>query len=131
MASTPPRPRPLSPHLQVYRWGPHMAASIINRITGVGLSIAGVALLLWWLGAAAYGPEAYATFRSFITHWFGRLVLIGISLFFFQHMLGGIRHFFMDAGHGYDLAVNRRVSILTFVGSIALTALVWVIALFL
>ncbi len=130
MATTPPRPRPLSPHLQVYRWGPHMAASIIHRVTGVGLSIAGVALLLWWLGAAAYGPEAYGTFRGFITHWFGRLVLFGISLFFFQHMLGGIRHFFMDAGQGYDLAVNRRVSMLTFVGSVALTALVWVIALF-
>jgi succinate dehydrogenase / fumarate reductase, cytochrome b subunit len=128
MATT--RPRPLSPHLQVYRWGPHMLASILHRVTGVGLSIVGVALLLWWLGAAAYGPAAYETFRGFITHWFGRLILFGISLFFFQHMLGGIRHFFMDAGQGYDLAVNRRVSILTFVGSIALTALVWVIALF-
>jgi succinate dehydrogenase / fumarate reductase, cytochrome b subunit len=130
MATTPPRPRPLSPHLQVYRWGPHMLASILHRVTGVGLSIAGIALLLWWIGAAAYGPAAYETFHSAATHWFGRLLLFGISLFFFQHMLGGIRHFFMDAGQGYDLAVNRRVSLLTFFGSITLTLLVWVIALF-
>jgi succinate dehydrogenase / fumarate reductase, cytochrome b subunit len=126
----PNRPRPLSPHLQVYRWGPHMAASILHRVTGGGLAIAGTGLLLWWLGAAAYGPAAYECFRGFITHWFGRLILFGISLFFFQHMLGGLRHFYMDAGYGYDLAVNRRVSIFTFVGSIALTILVWVIALF-
>jgi succinate dehydrogenase / fumarate reductase, cytochrome b subunit len=125
-----PRPRPLSPHLQVYRWGWHMAASIINRVTGVGLATAGLALLLWWLGAAASGPAAYETFHTFITHWFGRLILFGISLVFFQHMLGGIRHFYMDAGHGYDLVANRRISILTFVGAILLTALVWAIALF-
>lgn len=124
------RPRPLSPHLQVYRWGPHMLASILHRATGVGLATAGIALLFWWLGAAAYGPAAYETFRGFITHWFGRLVLFGLSLFFFQHMLGGLRHFYMDAGRGYDLAANRRISILTFVGSIALTLLVWAIALF-
>ncbi len=124
------RPRPLSPHLQVYRWGPNMAASIIHRVTGAGLATAGIVLLLWWLGAAAYGPDAYATFRGFITHWFGRLILFGISLFFFQHMLGGIRHFYMDAGRGYDLAANRRVSIMSFIGSIALAALVWVVALF-
>jgi succinate dehydrogenase / fumarate reductase, cytochrome b subunit len=124
------RPRPLSPHLQVYRWGPHMAASILHRVTGVGLAMAGIGVLLWWLAAAAYGPAAYEIFRGFITHWFGRLVLFGLSLFFFQHMLGGLRHFYMDAGRGYDLAVNRRISILTFVGSLILTALVWVTALF-
>lgn len=123
-------PRPLSPHLQVYRWGPHMLASIIHRATGVGLALGGSALLLFWLGSAAAGPAAYERFHEIITSLPGRLFLFAVTWGVFQHMMGGIRHFYMDAGHGYDLATNRRVSLLTFFAAILLTLLVWAVALF-
>ena len=48
--------RPLSPHLGIWRWGPHMAISILHRITGDGLAIVGAMALVWWLVAAASGP---------------------------------------------------------------------------
>jgi succinate dehydrogenase / fumarate reductase, cytochrome b subunit len=130
MAQTPPRPRPLSPHLQVYRWGPHMLASIIHRATGVGLALGGGALLLFWLGAAAAGPAAYDQFFGLINSWFGKAFLLAVTWGVFQHMMGGIRHFYMDAGQGYELATNKRISILTFVAAALLTLLVWGVALF-
>ena len=55
-------PRPLSPHLEIWRWGPAMLVSILHRITGNGLAFAGLGLLLWWVSALAGGPESYQTF---------------------------------------------------------------------
>ena len=118
-------PRPLSPHLGIWRWGPHMLVSILHRVTGVGLTIAGLAVLAWWLAAAAEGAEAYETFLGFATAPFGILVLVGLTWAFFQHLLSGIRHLVMDSGAGFELTSNKRFAILTIVGSVLLTALTW------
>ena len=120
-----PHPRPLSPHLTVWRWGPHMTVSILHRITGVGLSILGLAVLTWWLTAVAGGAEAYATFTRAASNIFGKIVLIGLTWAFFQHLLSGIRHLTMDSGQGFELTTNKRFAILTIVGSILLTAASW------
>src|SRR3954471_13729340 len=77
--------RPLSPHLSIWRWGPHMLVSILHRVTGGGLATVGAIALVWWLMAAASGPEAYATFTHWATTWFGILVGVGLSWAFFQH----------------------------------------------
>ena len=118
-------PRPLSPHLTIWRWGPHMAVSILHRATGTALSIAGLAILTWWLVAVAEGPEAYATFAKVATSVIGRIVLIGLTWSFFQHLLSGIRHLVMDTGAAFELGVNKTFAILTIVGSVLLTAAVW------
>src|SRR3954465_8070009 len=123
MAAT--RPRPLSPHLGVWRWGPHMLVSILHRITGSGLAVVGLAVLTWWLAALAAGPEAYASFASFTSSWWGILVLIGLTWAFFQHLLSGIRHLVMDSGAAFELGINKTFAILTIVGSVLLTVLLW------
>jgi succinate dehydrogenase / fumarate reductase cytochrome b subunit len=123
MAAT--RPRPLSPHLGVWRWGPHMLVSILHRITGSGLAVVGLAVLTWWLAALAAGPEAYASFASFTSSWWGILVLIGLTWAFFQHLLSGIRHLVMDSGAAFELGINKTFAILTIVGSVVLTAALW------
>ncbi|RKF19289.1 succinate dehydrogenase, cytochrome b556 subunit [Altericroceibacterium spongiae] len=117
--------RPLSPHLQVYKWGPHMAASIFHRVTGDGMSFVALPVLLWWLGALASGPEAYATFTAVATSWIGYVVLVGISWAFFHHMASGIRHFILDMGAGFELKANRSGSIATFAIAFVLTAAFW------
>src|SRR5207237_9567988 len=119
------RPRPLSPHLTIWRWGPHMAVSILPRATGVALSFAGLAILTWWLFALASGPDSYATFTKAATHPVGLVVLIGLTWSFFQHLLSGIRHLTMDSGAAFELGINKTFAILTIVGSVLLTALVW------
>lgn len=123
MAAT--NPRPLSPHLTVWRWGPGMAVSILHRVTGVALSIGGLALLTWWLFAIAKGPEAYAQFVSAAKHPLGLVVLVGLTWSFFQHLLSGVRHLVMDTGAGFELTPNKRFAVMTIVGSILLTALLW------
>src|SRR3954465_8529380 len=77
MAAT--RPRPLSPHLTIWRWGPHMVVSILHRATGIALSIAGLALLSWWLSALSQGAEAYATFSKAAHSPVGLIVLVGLT----------------------------------------------------
>ena len=117
--------RPLSPHLSIWRWGPGMLVSILHRATGIALSIAGLAILTWWLMAIADGPEAYARFAKVATHPVGLAVLIGITWSFFQHLLSGVRHLVMDTGAAFELDTNKRFAILTIVGSAMLTALLW------
>ena len=123
------RNRPLSPHLQIWRWGPAMLVSILHRITGGGLSVVGLAVLLWWLGALAGGPAAYATFSGVMGSPIGMVVLVGLSWAFFQHLATGIRHFVLDIGAGYELDSNARWSVLTIVVSVLLTAGFWVLVL--
>ncbi|MBO9498584.1 MAG: succinate dehydrogenase, cytochrome b556 subunit [Novosphingobium sp.] len=117
--------RPLSPHLGVYKWGPHMLVSILHRITGDGLALVGMVVLVWWLGALAYGGSAYETFAWAAGTPIGYLVLIGISWAFFNHLCSGIRHFVLDIGAGFELHENRRFSVATLVAGILLTAAFW------
>jgi succinate dehydrogenase / fumarate reductase cytochrome b subunit len=123
--------RPLSPHLQIWRWGPAMATSILHRITGNGLMTVGMALLVWWLGALVSGPEAYATFTGLATAWYGWVVMVGISWAFFGHLASGLRHFVLDTGAGYELATNQLWSWLTMAAGVLLTAAFWAVILLL
>ena len=123
MATT--RPRPLSPHLTIWRWGPNMIVSILHRATGVALSIGGLAVLTWWLLATAQGPEAYANFSAAARHPIGIVVLIGLTWSFFQHLFSGIRHLVMDTGANFELRANKMSAILTIIGSVLFTAAVW------
>ncbi|WP_062118427.1 MULTISPECIES: succinate dehydrogenase, cytochrome b556 subunit [Sphingobium] len=117
--------RPLSPHLTIWKWGPHMAISILHRVTGNGLATAGILGVVWWLMAIAMGPEAYATFVKCATSPIGYLVMIGISWFFFQHMMSGLRHFVLDLGAGYELNTNKTWSLVIPVLSTLATVALW------
>jgi succinate dehydrogenase / fumarate reductase, cytochrome b subunit len=119
------RPRPLSPHLTIWRWGPHMIVSILHRATGIALSFAGLGILTWWLFAISSGTDAYADFTKAAGSPIGLIVLVGITWSFFQHLLSGIRHLTMDTGAAFELGTNRTFAVLTIVGSVLLTALVW------
>lgn len=119
--------RPLSPHLQIYRWPVTMATSILHRATGCALA-AGTLLLTWWLVAAAAGPDYYAMVQSILGSILGRLVLLGFSWALFYHLLNGIRHLFWDAGHGYSIPVANKSGWAVIIGSVLLTVLAWILA---
>lgn len=121
--------RPLSPHLSIWKWGPNMATSILHRVTGDGLALVGLGVLLWWLGAMAGGEDSYATFRACMASPVGMIVLVGLSWAFFSHMMTGLRHFVMDIGAGYELDTNKLWSILAPVLGILLTAAFWAVIL--
>ena len=119
------RERPLSPHLGIWRWGPGMAASIFHRISGGALTVAGLAALTWWLLALATGADAYGDFLAIAKTWVGVVVLIGLTWAFFQHLFSGVRHLVMDTGQSFDLRPNNAFALLTFVGSVVVTAVLW------
>jgi succinate dehydrogenase / fumarate reductase, cytochrome b subunit len=129
--------RPISPHLGVYKWGPHMAISIIHRATAFVLATAGMLTLLWWLYSIATGPEAYALFQSYVVragaeattwqtvaNWFFRLLGLAVTWSFFQHFFSGIRHLLMDMGAGFELTTNKTWSLLVFIAALTATGLV-------
>jgi succinate dehydrogenase / fumarate reductase cytochrome b subunit len=121
--------RPLSPHLTIWKWGPHMLVSILNRITGAGVATVGAVVLVWWLVAAATGAEAYRTFIDWATSWIGIVIGVGLSWAFFQHTLAGLRHLVMDIGAGFELRSNKMWANVTMLGAIVLTALFWFVIL--
>jgi succinate dehydrogenase / fumarate reductase cytochrome b subunit len=131
--------RPLSPHLQVYKWGPAMTVSILHRASGDGLAIVGAGMFLWWLCAIASGPDAYAAFVAIvwhdpspdpglfhmITNILGKVVLVGLTWAFFQHMFSGLRHFVLDVGAGYELKTNKTWSAVVIAAGLFATAATW------
>jgi succinate dehydrogenase / fumarate reductase, cytochrome b subunit len=102
-----------------------MLVSILHRATGIALSVAGLAILTWWLMALTLGPDAYATFSKAEHGPIGLIVLVGLTWSFFQHMLSGIRHLVMDSGAAFELDTNKASAIMTIIGSIVLTAFFW------
>jgi succinate dehydrogenase / fumarate reductase cytochrome b subunit len=119
------RARPLSPHLSIWRWGPGMTVSILHRITGGAITVAGLGVLTWWMLALAGTSDRYADFTKAATHPIGLVVLIGLTWAALQHTLSGIRHLVMDTGENFELGANKRGAIATIVLSVLLTAALW------
>jgi succinate dehydrogenase / fumarate reductase cytochrome b subunit len=115
----------MSPHLTIWKWGPHMLVSILHRVTGVGLATLGAGLFTWWLAAAASGAEAYAAFTGWATWKWALIVWIGLTWALFQHSLSGLRHFVLDIGAGYELKANKFWAVATLVLAVLLTAAFW------
>lgn len=121
------RPRPLSPHLQIYSPLINMVMSIVHRITGAALYFGSV-LLAWWLVAAATGEHYFAFVNGLFGTLPGKVVLLGFTWALIHHGLGGIRHFIWDTGRGYELGTVKLLSWLSIVLSVLLTAAVWGVA---
>ena len=119
--------RPLSPHIQTYRWTLTMALSILHRATGIALYV-GTLLLVWWLVAAASGPAAYAHVQAFSSSIIGRLIVFGYTWALMHHMLSGIRHFVWDLGYGFKANEREALTWGALIGGIALAVLIWIIA---
>jgi succinate dehydrogenase / fumarate reductase cytochrome b subunit len=120
--------RPLSPHLQIYRPQMTSVLSILHRITGVGLGL-GAVLLVYWVAAAAVGPERFAGAQALMGSWFGYLILFAFSVALFYHLANGIRHLFWDAGYGFDLPSAYTSGIAVLVATVVLTAIAWIAGL--
>lgn len=120
------RPRPLSPHLSIYKLIPTMMMSIVHRITGGALYV-GFLLFAVWLVAAATSEAWFDSVSAVYGSWFGRLVLFGFTWALIHHLLGGLRHFVMDAGKGLDKRFSTRLSVAMPFVSIALTLILWAI----
>jgi succinate dehydrogenase / fumarate reductase, cytochrome b subunit len=125
MSQIPPPPnRPLSPHLQVWRWHVTMLSSILHRITG-SASVAGLILVVIWLLALALGRETYTLFVSLAASPLGLLVWFGLTLTGLVHLMGGVRHLIWDTGAGFTPKKADALAAWTMIAGIVLTLIYW------
>ncbi|MDV6331570.1 succinate dehydrogenase, cytochrome b556 subunit [Asticcacaulis sp. 201] len=126
MSTMPPHTprRPLSPHLQIWRWHTTMFSSILHRVTG-SASVAGAILIAAWLVSLALGREAYTCFLSLASKPLGLLVWFGLSLAGFVHLTGGLRHLIWDTGTGFEPKKADQIALLTMVLGVVLTLAFW------
>ncbi len=116
--------RPLSPHLQVYRFPLTVILSIAHRMTGALLALGQVALIAWLVAVAA-GRPVYESAHAWFASVPGQVLLITWSLMLYFHLCNGIRHLFWDAGHGFELRTVDITAVITLIAAAALTALTW------
>ncbi|MEQ8167245.1 MAG: succinate dehydrogenase, cytochrome b556 subunit [Alphaproteobacteria bacterium] len=118
--------RPLSPHLQIYKPQWTSVLSITHRATGLALAL-GTLLIVYWLVAAASGPEAFAAAQACIGSSLGRLALFGWSAALFYHLANGVRHLFWDAGRGFELETAYLSGLGVLAATVILTTLAWLL----
>jgi succinate dehydrogenase / fumarate reductase cytochrome b subunit len=123
------RERPLSPHLQVWRWHVTMLTSILHRATGVGLYV-GALILAGWAIALATGPDAYMTYMGLLASPLGRLVMFGLTVAIFFHLANGIRHLVWDAGEGFEIKTADASGWAVIVFGVVAAVVTWIVAFF-
>jgi len=119
--------RPLSPHLSVYRWPITMTLSILHRMTGVALTVGLLAFVAWLMAAANSGAN-YQQISELAQSPLGRIALVGWSFAFFFHLCNGVRHFFWDAGRGFEIHQAKSSAWMAISASVAMTLLYWWLA---
>ncbi|MFJ6025676.1 succinate dehydrogenase, cytochrome b556 subunit [Brevundimonas sp. NPDC092305] len=120
------RVRPLSPHMQIWRWHITMVASIAFRVT-IGAATFGAMFVIGWLAVLAFGPEAHATFAALAGSPLGLLIGIGLTWVLFSFMLNGGRHLINDATIGLELKPADLMSHIAVWGPFVLTAILWIV----
>jgi succinate dehydrogenase / fumarate reductase cytochrome b subunit len=117
---------PLSPHLQIYRWHLSMILSITHRIIGVVNSVAVILICLWTI-SFLFGEENYEIIKIIFQSFFGKFLIISLSWSFSFHMLSEIRHLIWDLGYGFDLKISKITGVITIIGSLVLTILIYLL----
>lgn len=108
--------RPMSPHLQIWRWHPAMLSSILHRASAI---ISYIALLLVSIGLLVLALTGSLPLESLI---FSPLGVIGFAIFIFAFIfmaLAQLRHAVWDRGAMMNPELNNKLSY----GIIALAAL--------
>ena len=122
-----PSARPLSPHLQVWRWHITMWGSILNRATGVALYV-GALILAGWAVALASGQDAYIAYTGMLGTPLGLLVMLGLTFSLYYHLAAGVRHLFWDAGKGFDPKLADLTGVAAIGFAVVATLATWAIA---
>ena len=118
--------KPLSPHIQIYRWHISSLVSISHRITGI-INITAITFICVWSGWLILGEANYTLINFFLNSIFGKFVVLGIVWSFSFQVLSEIRHLIMDMGYGFELQTTRITGLLVIFGSFLLTVAIYLI----
>jgi len=117
--------RPVNLDLTTIKMHPAANASILHRISGVVMVFA-IGILLWTLSLSLSSAEGFAQIQAWLDGLFFKLIILGILSALIYHVLGGIRHLFMDLGHFEELPSGNTSANLIIVLWLALTVVVGV-----
>ena len=118
--------RPLSPHIQIYKWHISSLVSISHRITGI-INFFAITVICVWFIFMLLGETNYELIKNFLETFFGKFILIGITWSFSFQMLSEIRHLIMDSGYGFDLKTTKITGLIVILGSLVLTVIIYLI----
>ena len=119
--------RPLSPHLQVYKWQLSSLLSITHRLTSI-INTAGITVICFWILSLSMGEDCYKYFVMFSSSIIGKFILVGFTWSFCCHLLNGIRHLFWDMGYGYEIKTANFSGIFVLTSSFLLTIILWIVS---
>jgi len=118
--------RPLSPHIQIYRWHVSSLVSISHRITGI-INIIAITLICLWVSLIFISENNYEMINLFLTSKIGKFIILGLTWSFSFQILSEIRHLIMDLGYGFDLKTSKITGLIVIIGSLILTVIFYII----
>ena len=118
--------KPLSPHLQIYKWQISSILSIAHRIVGV-INFLLISLICFWVLSLLLGEISYDFVNTILNTVFGKFLIISMCWTFSFQILNEIRHLFWDLGYGFDIKISKITGILVFAGSFIMTVLFYLI----
>ena len=118
--------RPLSPHIQIYRWHVSSLVSISHRITGI-INIIAITLICLWVSLTFISENNYEMINLFLSSKIGKFIILGLTWSFSFQILSEIRHLIMDLGYGFELKTSKITGLLVMFGSLILTVIFYII----
>ena len=118
--------KPLSPHLQIYRWHISSLLSITHRVVGV-INLFSLILIFFWILALSLGESNYELFLLIINSFLGKFILVGFTWSMSFHLLSGIRHLAWDLGYGFEIKTANISGIIVIISSLVLTVIFWLL----
>ena len=118
--------RPLSPHIQIYRWHVSSLVSISHRITGI-INIIAITLICLWVSLIFISENNYEMINSLLSSKIGKFIILGLTWSFSFQILSEIRHLIMDLGYGFELKTSKITGLLVIFGSLILTVIFYII----
>ena len=118
--------RPLSPHIQIYRWHVSSLVSISHRITGI-INIIAITLICFWVSLIFISENNHEMVNLFLSSKIGKFIILGLTWSFSFQILSEIRHLIMDLGYGFELKTSKITGLLVIFGSLILTVIFYII----
>ena len=119
-----PKPRPVYLNLARIRLPLPGIVSILHRISGAGLFLVGLPLLLYAVQTSLASPQSFESLRSLAATPIAKIILIGLVWAYLHHFCAGLRYLLLDVHQFIELRPARQSSAVVLIASLALTILI-------
>jgi succinate dehydrogenase cytochrome b subunit len=119
-----PKQRPVYLSLTRIRLPLPGIVSFLHRVSGAGLFLVGLPVLLYAVQASLASPESFASLRALFAMPLVKIVLIGLVWAYLHHFCAGLRYLLLDVHQFIELKPARQSSAVVLIASLALTVLI-------